>query len=75
VSLATTVHTSGVNWQSVAAIVGAVVVAMSAVFGLIARVVSNQITGAINKFRIEVVDKLDRRLTRIEAQGERRRPR
>lgn len=74
-SLATTVHTSGVNWQSVAAIVGAVVVAMSAVFGLIARVVSNQITGAINKFRIEVVDKLDRRLTRIEAQGERRRPR
>jgi hypothetical protein len=64
--LATTVHTSGVNWESVIAIVGGVVTIMTVIFGLFARYVSNSITGSIDRFRIEVIQKLDRRITVLE---------
>jgi len=66
VILATTVHTSGINWASVLTITGSVITVVTIVFGFIARLVSNQITSAINKFRIEVVTKLDIRLTHVE---------
>lgn len=62
-----TVHTSGINWQSVIAIVGGTITIMSIVFGLFAKVISDKITNAINKFRIDVVTQLDLRLTSVEA--------
>lgn len=60
------VHTTGVNWASVITIIGAIVVIMSAVFALLAWYVTTRITGGIDKFRIEVVDKLDSRLIKVE---------
>lgn len=64
--IAAAVHTTGVNWQSVAVITSIVVGLLSTVFGVVARLVSNQITAAINKFRVDVVSQLDTRLTSVE---------
>lgn len=61
-----TVHTIGVNWESVVAIIVGVVTIMTVVFGLFARYVSGQITGSIDRFRLEVIQKLDRRITVLE---------
>jgi BMFP domain-containing protein YqiC len=61
-----TVHTSGINWASVAAITTAVVLVMSTIFATVARYVSSQVTGAINKLRVDVINKLDTRLTAVE---------
>jgi len=61
-----TVHTSGINWESVGTIIAAVVAAMTFVLGLFARYVSGQITGAIDKFRIDVIARLDTRITILE---------
>jgi hypothetical protein len=60
------VHTTGVNWVSVATIVGATVVLISFIFGVFAKYVSAQITASINVFRIDVVAKLDERLGKVE---------
>jgi hypothetical protein len=60
------IHTAGVNWASVAAIAGSVAAIMSIIIGLFAKLISSQITTAIDKFRIEVVNKLDTRLTAAE---------
>jgi|HubBroStandDraft_5_1064220.scaffolds.fasta_scaffold243724_3 hypothetical protein len=60
------VHTEGVNWELVIAIVTCVVTTMTVVFGLFARYVSGQITGAINQFRIEILQKMENRLTVLE---------
>lgn len=60
------VHTTGVNWELVAAIVTCVVTTMTVVFGLFARLVSGQITSSIDRFRIEVVNVLDKRLIVVE---------
>lgn len=64
--LATTVHTTGINWESVIAIVAAIVTVMSIVIGVIGKMIGNQITSAINKFRLDVVAQLDNRLTSVE---------
>jgi hypothetical protein len=61
------VHTTGVNWELVAAIVTCVVTTMTVIFGLFARLVSGQITSAIDRFRIEVVSVMDKRLAVVEA--------
>lgn len=61
------VRTTGINWESVAVIIGVVVGVMSTVFGIVAKMVGNQVTSAINKFRIEVVNQLDNRLTSVES--------
>lgn len=63
---AAVVHTAGVNWQATVAIVGGVVVIMSAVIGVFSRWIAGQITGAINQFRVDVVAQLDLRLTAVE---------
>jgi hypothetical protein len=63
---AASVHTEGVNWELVAAVVTCVVTTMTVVFGLFARLVSGQITSAIDRFRIEVVSVMDKRLTIVE---------
>jgi hypothetical protein len=63
---AASVHTEGVNWELVIAIVTCVVTTMTVVFGLFARYVSGQITGAINQFRIEILQKMENRLTVLE---------
>ena len=67
------VRTTGVNWDSVAAIVG-IISGVIATFAIIAgwigkwfaKYITTQITGAINQFRIEVVATLENRLTRVE---------
>ena len=63
-----TVRTSGINWESVGTIIAAVVAAMTFVLGLFARYVSGQITGSIDKFRIDVISRLDTRITILEFQ-------
>lgn len=63
---AAVVHTTGINWEATIAIVASVVTVMSIVLGVFVRWVAAQITGAINKFRIDVVSQLDTRLTRVE---------
>lgn len=60
------VHTTGVNWELVAAVVTCVVTTMTLVFGFFAKLVGNQITASIDKFRIQVVNQLDHRLTTVE---------
>jgi hypothetical protein len=65
--LAANVHTTGVNIESVITIVGGTVVILTAIFGLFARWISGRITGAIDKFRIDVVFQLDTRLTKLES--------
>jgi hypothetical protein len=60
------IHTTGVNWELVSAVVTCVVLVMTAVFSVIAKLVTNQISGAINRFRIEVIAKMDNRLTILE---------
>lgn len=62
-----TVRTAGVNWLSVVTITSAIVVIVSFIFGVATRYIANSIAGAIDKFRIEVIGKLDSRLTRVEA--------
>lgn len=61
-----TVHTTGVNWSSVVTITSAVVVLMTAVLGLTAKYISSRITSSIDRFRIDVVSKLDTRLIQVE---------
>jgi hypothetical protein len=60
------VHTTGINVSATIAIVASVVTIMTVVFGVLARSIGNQITRAINELRIEVINKLDIRLTRLE---------
>jgi hypothetical protein len=62
-----TVHTTGVNWTSVVTIVGSVCVILGAMGTVIARYVSGQVTSAINVFRVDVVSKLDNRLSAVES--------
>lgn len=64
--IAATVHTSGINWESVGTIIAAVVAAMTFVLGAFAKYVSGQITGSIDKFRIDVIARLDTRITILE---------
>ena len=63
-----TVRTSGINWESVGTIIAAVVAALTFVLGLFARYVSGRITGSIDKFRIDVIARLDTRITILEYQ-------
>ena len=62
----TTVKTSGINWESVAAIVTCVVTVMTVLFGVFARLVSGQITSSIDRLRIEVIAVMDKRLAIVE---------
>jgi hypothetical protein len=66
----TTVHTSGINWESVVTIVVGIVTTLSIVGGLffryLGKLIANSITAAIDKFRIDVVYALDVRLARVE---------
>jgi hypothetical protein len=61
-----TVHTTGINWDSVSVIVCAIVGALAIILGGIARYLSGTITDAINQFRIDVVAKMDLRLSLVE---------
>jgi hypothetical protein len=75
----TTVHTSGINWESVATIVVSVVVSLSTIFGLIARsmakYVASHIATSIDRFRIDVVSALADRVASLEASRRRNRGR
>lgn len=64
---AATVHTTGINWESVAVIAGIVVGLMSTVLGFFAKLIGNQITAAINKFRVDVIGLLENRMTAMES--------
>lgn len=64
--LADTVHTAGINWESVGTIIAAVVAALSFIIGAFARYISNKITGAIDKFRIDVISRMDTRISLLE---------
>lgn len=61
-----TVQTSGINWESVSAVVVAVVTCVSLMMTWLSRSIANQITRAIDRLRIEVITKLDRRVTILE---------
>lgn len=62
----TTVHTAGINWESVITIIGSVVTILAVVGALVSRAIGNKITAAIHEFQIAVIDKLDTRLTQVE---------
>lgn len=64
--LGETVRTAGVNWESIAVIAGVISSMMALIVGAFAKWISNQITGAINKFRIEVITQIHIRLTSVE---------
>jgi hypothetical protein len=65
-----TVHTTGVNWVSVITIVASVVATISIIGGVFIKYLSGSIkegiVAAIDRFRIDVVNKLDLRLTAVE---------
>jgi uncharacterized membrane protein len=64
------VHTTGINWASVLTIICAVVGALALIFGVItrffAKYISDRITGAIDKLRIDVIASMDKRVTILE---------
>jgi hypothetical protein len=60
------VHTTGINWASVAAIVSLVVVIMTSVLTVLARYIGAKVTAAIDKFRIEAFEPLEGRVTVVE---------
>ena len=68
--LATTVHTTGINWASVVTIVCSVVGALAIIFAAItrffAKYISDRITGAIDKLRLDVLAQMDKRVTILE---------
>jgi hypothetical protein len=68
--LATTVHTSGINWASVLTIVCSIVGALAIVFGFItrfaAKYISREITASIDKLRVEIVSKMETRISLLE---------
>lgn len=60
------VHTVGINWVSVATTIGVLVGILSVVLGVLAKFVAAQVTGSINTLRIQVIEQLDKRLSRLE---------
>lgn len=62
----TVVHTEGVNWELVTTLVTTIVGLLTVIFGLLARYVSARITTAIDKFRIQVMEQMDKRVTILE---------
>jgi hypothetical protein len=62
----TAVHTVGINWSSVLTIICSVVGAMAVIFAFIARLVTSAVTNSIDKFRIEVIAKMEVRLSILE---------
>ncbi len=68
-----TVHTSGVNWDSVAVIVSSCVAVLGFIFALVAKWVSGMIVRAIDTFRIEMItaiNSLDKRIGTLETRAE-----
>jgi hypothetical protein len=61
-----TTHTSGINWESVGTIVAAVVAFITLALSIIGRLVTNKITGSIDKFRIDVISRMDVRISLLE---------
>lgn len=59
-------HTVGINWPSVLTIICAIVGAVAIIFAGIAKVVTNAVTNSIDKFRIEVIAKMETRLSILE---------
>jgi hypothetical protein len=66
----TAVHTTGINWASVltivCAVVGALAIIFTAVTRFFARYISDRITGSIDKLRLDVLAKMDKRVTILE---------
>jgi hypothetical protein len=65
-----TVRTSGINWESVLTIVFGSVATLSIVLGFLLRFtgkyISDKITGAIDRLRIDVLLQIDRRVVVLE---------
>lgn len=62
-----TVQTTGINWESVSAIIVAFTTVLGLLLTWLSRSIGNQITRAIDRLRIEVIAKLERRVTLLEA--------
>jgi hypothetical protein len=64
------VHTTGINWAStltiVCAVVGALGIIFTAVTRFFARYISDRITNSIDKLRLDVLAKMDKRVTILE---------
>lgn len=60
------VHTTGVNWASVTTIIVGITLVMTTILGVLAKYIANRVAGSINQLRIDVVDKLDTRLSVVE---------
>jgi hypothetical protein len=69
-TLAAVVHTTGINWESVTAIVGCIVLLMTTIGGIFAWYVSIRITSAIDRFRVDVVTTLAVRVAAVELKQE-----
>jgi predicted cation transporter len=69
--VADAVHTTGINWESVTTIIVGIVTTISIIGGLFIKYLSQQIkdgiVSAIDRFRIDVINKLDLRLTTVES--------
>jgi hypothetical protein len=61
-AVAPIVHTEGVNWELVAAIC----TILTFIFAMLAYYISTRITTSIDKFRIEVISKMETRLSLLE---------
>jgi hypothetical protein len=65
-----TVHTAGINWPSVFTIVFGSVATLSIILGFLlrftGRYISDKITGAIDRLRIDVILEMDRRVVVLE---------
>ncbi len=74
--LATTVQTSGINWASVLTIICSIVVSTSIILGFVMKFVANtiatQVTSSIDHLRIDVLAKMDLRISLLEQANMRR---
>jgi hypothetical protein len=70
--LASSVTTTGINWESVATIVTAIVVVLGAVTGYVGRQITKSVTALGDKLELKLetkerVNEIDRRVTILEA--------
>lgn len=69
-----TVHTSGINWESVITIIASICAIVAVLGGFASKYVAGKITAAIREFQVAVVAKLDTRLTTVEDKLDRLNP-
>lgn len=55
-----------VNWEAIITMSVSIVGIMTVIFGFLSRYIANRVAGSINEFRIDVLSKMETRVTILE---------